>query len=140
MKLEYIPHKEQRAYLQSIGFTPGFYQNSDHYAEKLLGNLSRNMAPNDSIRKELNDNSSDTEYVEHLRNLPVKKVMELINKISSGEQRSVIFREKFLMFLLLDPRLTFNSFININLSDLAKVMIIYDSNLKSRLGPLIQLS
>ncbi len=137
-KLEHIPAREQRAYLKSLGFTEGFYASSDHYAEKLLGNLSRNMAPNDEIRKQLNDPSVETEYVKHLRELPAEKVMELIKSISTADQRSVLFREKFLMFLMLDPRLKFDTFINDNLSDLATLMIEADKSLKDRLNPLIK--
>lgn len=132
-KLEYIPARDHRAYLTKLGFTPGFYANNDHFAEKKLGSLSRGLT---SYKREHDPLLSETEYLEKLRRADIKDVMKVIID-NSKEQRSAVFMESFLQFLLLDPRLTFDRPINENISQLAAYMIELDSTLEARLKPLI---
>lgn len=132
-KLEYIPARDHRAYLTKLGFTPAFYADNDHFAEKKLGSLSRGLT---SYKREHDPNLSETEYLEKLRRADVEDVMKVIID-NSKEERSAIFMESFLEFLLLDHRLTFDKPINKNISQLAAYMIELDNTLEARLKPLV---
>lgn len=134
-KLEEIPTRKRRAYLETLGFTSGFYADNDEFARRLLGSLSRNSSINDPLRKELKFDGSETEYLQFIRELPEEKVMDILIKETSKKS---VFRQSLLEFLMLDPRLKFNAYINDNLSELAISMVAADEKLRDRLSPLIK--
>lgn len=86
-------------------------------------------------RNELKFNGSKTEYLQFIRELPEEKVMDILIKETSKKS---VFRQSLLEFLMLDPRLKFNAYINDNLSELAISMVAADEKLRDRLSPLIK--
>lgn len=126
-KLNKIGYKAK--FLERMGFTEPLIGNQARFlVDKLAHTISTS-----TIRGEANmTGETDTEVLEKLRNAPVSDIKWYVFRFANSP-----IHETFVMFLLLDPRLTALDPKQKSVSDIAQKMVNADPSLKARLDPFI---